>query len=70
MPLPLPNLDTRRWADLVDEGVAIVPRYGGSWTDHNAHDPGITLIELFAYLVEGLSLKGQSPLFRSSRIVR
>jgi predicted phage baseplate assembly protein len=54
MPLPLPNLDTRRWADLVDEGVALVPRYGGSWTDHNTHDPGITLIELFAYLVEGL----------------
>ena len=54
MPLPLPNLDTRRWADLVDEGVALVPRYGGTWTDHNVHDPGITLIELFAYLVEGL----------------
>ena len=50
MPLPLPNLDTRRWADLVDEGVALVPRYGGTWTDHNVHDPGITLIELFAYL--------------------
>ncbi|MGE0441811.1 MAG: baseplate J/gp47 family protein [Gemmatimonadales bacterium] len=61
MPLPLPNLDTRRWADLVDEGVALVPRYGGSWTDHNAHDPGITLIELFAYLVEGL-------LYRVNRI--
>ncbi len=57
MPLPLPNLDTRRWADLVDEGRSIVPRYAGSWTDHNVHDPGIMLIELFAFLVENLSYR-------------
>ncbi len=52
MPLPLPNLDTRRWADLVDEGRALIPRYAPGWTDHNAHDPGIALIELLAYFVE------------------
>jgi hypothetical protein len=63
MPLPLPNLDTRRWADLVDEGRALVPRYAPQWTDHNVHDPGITLIELFAYLVEGL-------VYRVNRIPR
>src|SRR5262245_16789126 len=53
MPLPLlPNLDTRRWSDLVEEGRAMIPRYAPRWTDHNVHDPGITLIELFAWLVE------------------
>jgi hypothetical protein len=52
MPLPLPNLDTRRWADLVQEGRALVPRYAPEWTDHNAHDPGITLMELLAWLAE------------------
>ena len=52
MPLPLPNLDTRQWADLVEEGRALIPRYAPSWTNHNIHDPGITLIELFAWLVE------------------
>ncbi len=52
MPLPLPNLDTRSWADLVEEGRALVPRYAARWTDHNVHDPGITLIELFAWMVE------------------
>src|SRR5262245_63369944 len=52
MPLPLPNLDTRRWADLVDEARALVPRYAPRWTDHNVHDPGITLVELLAFLVE------------------
>ena len=52
MPLPLPNLDTRRWSDLVSEGSAMVPRYAPDWTDQNAHDPGITLMELFAWLTE------------------
>jgi hypothetical protein len=52
MPLPLPNLDNRRWADLVEESRALIPRYAPLWTDHNVHDPGITLIELFAWLAE------------------
>ncbi|MEI2612460.1 MAG: hypothetical protein V9G20_27790 [Candidatus Promineifilaceae bacterium] len=52
MPLPLPNLDTRRWADLVEEGRALIPRYAPRWTDHNIHDPGITLLEMLAWLVE------------------
>ncbi|MEO5817967.1 MAG: baseplate J/gp47 family protein [Gemmatimonadaceae bacterium] len=61
MPLPLPNLDTRRWSDLVDEGRALIPRFAPAWTDHNIHDPGVTLIELFAYLTEEL-------LYRANRI--
>jgi hypothetical protein len=52
MPLPLPNLDDRRWADLVDEGRALIPRYARQWTDHNVSDPGVTLLELFAWMTE------------------
>jgi hypothetical protein len=52
VPLPLPDLDTRRWSDLVDEGRALVPRYAPGWTDHNVHDPGITLLDLLAWVVE------------------
>ncbi|MFO7681166.1 MAG: putative baseplate assembly protein, partial [Chloroflexota bacterium] len=52
MPLPLPDLDTRRWADMVEEGRALLPRYAPAWTDHNVHDPGVTLMELLAWLVE------------------
>jgi predicted phage baseplate assembly protein len=53
MPIPLPNLDDRRWADLVEEGQALIPLYAREiWTDHNAHDPGITLMELFAWIAE------------------
>lgn len=52
MPLPLPDLDARRWADLVDEGRALVPLLAPGWDEHNASDPGITLVELLAWLVE------------------
>lgn len=52
MPLLLPNLDDRSWADLADEGRALIPVYGPEWTDHNASDPGITLVELLAWITE------------------
>ncbi len=52
MPVLLPNLDDRRWQDLVDEGRALIPLYAPEWTDQNVHDPGITLMELFAWLAE------------------
>ena len=52
MSLPLPQLDDRRWADLMAEAQALIPRYAPSWTDHNVHDPGITFLELFTWLTE------------------
>lgn len=52
MPLEIPNLDDRRWADLVEEARSLIPRVAPRWTDHNAHDPGMTFIELFAWLAE------------------
>lgn len=62
MPLPLPNLDDRRWSDLLEEGRALIPRFAPAWTDHNIHDPGITLAELFAWLAEmGIYRLNQVP---------
>lgn len=49
-----PDLDDRTWADLVDQMRALIPRYAPGWTDHNPSDLGITLIELFAWLTEGV----------------
>ncbi|GHO83202.1 putative baseplate assembly protein [Dictyobacter formicarum] len=49
-----PNLDDRVWQDLVDEALALIPKYAPQWTDYSPGDPGRTLIELFAWLVEGL----------------
>ncbi len=52
MPLPLPNLDDRSFDQLVDEARREVIRSGVDWTDLNESDPGIVLLELFAYLTE------------------
>jgi Baseplate J-like protein len=52
MPLQLPNLDDRTYDDMVQEGVGLIPTLSPEWTNHNSSDPGITLIELFAYFSE------------------
>jgi predicted phage baseplate assembly protein len=49
-----PNLDDRTWQDLVNEVRALIPKYAPQWTDHNPSDLGMTLVELFAWLVEGM----------------
>jgi len=54
MALPSPILDDRSYQQLRDELVRRIPVYAPEWTDHNASDPGITLIELFAFLAENL----------------
>ena len=52
MSLPVPNLDDRSWKQIVDEAVRLIPRYCPEWTNHNASDPGITLLELYAWMTE------------------
>jgi hypothetical protein len=54
MPLQIPVLDDRRFADLVDEARSLIPTYAPAWTNHNPSDPGITLVEVFAHLAEML----------------
>ena len=61
MSLPVPNLDDRRFQDIVDEAKRLIPRYCPQWTDHNVSDPGVTMIELFAWMVEMM-------LFRLNRV--
>lgn len=50
--IPVPNLDTIAFDQLVEEGRALIPRYAPEWTDHNLHDPGITLLDLLAWIVD------------------
>ena len=49
-----PQLDTRSYQDLVDEALARIPIHNPEWTNFNESDPGVTLIELFAFLTESL----------------
>src|SRR5260370_4430308 len=54
MLLRLPNLDDRRYNDLVAEALARIHTYYPQWANYNPSDPGITLVELFAYLTDML----------------
>lgn len=50
--IPAPNLDDRSFEDIVQEAITLIPKYCPEWTNHNSTDPGITLIELFAWMTE------------------
>src|SRR5581483_37678 len=50
--IPAPKLDDRTYADIVAEAMRLIPRYCPDWTDHNPSDPGITILELTAWMTE------------------
>lgn len=50
--IKLPDLDDQRYADIVEAAKRRIPVIFPEWTDFNEHDPGITIIELFAWLKE------------------
>ena len=52
MPLVAPNLDDRAFADIYAEALTLIPRYTPEWTDFNDSDPGITLVQLFAWMTD------------------
>jgi hypothetical protein len=54
LPLPIENLDEWSYRELVQEGISMLPSIAPEWTNYNASDPGITLLELFAYFTEML----------------
>jgi hypothetical protein len=47
-----PILDDIEFDALFEQGRALIPRFAPEWTDHNLHDPGITLLDLLAWLVD------------------
>lgn len=52
MPIESPQLDDLRYDRVLEELRLRIPVHTDEWTDHNDSDPGITLIQLFAYLTE------------------
>ena len=57
MPLPAPDLDDRRFQDFVDDAKRLVRRRVPAWSDHNVHDPGVTLIEAVATIADQLAYR-------------
>jgi hypothetical protein len=55
VPEPAPNPDVRSFEQLRDALLATIPVHAPEWADHDVSDPGVTLLELFAFLAENLS---------------
>jgi hypothetical protein len=52
MPIKPPNLDDRRYVDIVREARSLIPQYCPEWTNLGDSDPGMTLVQLFAWMTE------------------
>ncbi|HST50371.1 MAG TPA: putative baseplate assembly protein [Pyrinomonadaceae bacterium] len=62
MPLVVPTLDDRDFEQLLQEAKQRIPVYTPEWTNFDVEsDPGITIVELFAFLTESL-------LYRANRV--
>lgn len=47
-----PRLDDRSYRDILEEALRRIPHHTKEWTDYNPSDPGITIIELFAWMTD------------------
>lgn len=61
MPLPEPTFDTRKYREILDEALARIPVHNPEWNNHSVSDPGITLLQLFAFMTESI-------IYRANRI--
>ena len=50
--LTVRNLDDQTYEEIVKAAEGRLPWLCPTWTDHNAHDPGITILELMAWYKE------------------
>jgi hypothetical protein len=54
MPITLPKIDDRRYDDILGEALGRISVHTPEWTNFHRSDPGVTLIEVFAFLTETL----------------
>ena len=51
MGIDLPELDDIGYKELRNASQSRLPKSAPQWSDHNLSDPGITLLELFSWLL-------------------
>lgn len=50
--LPVINLDDENYEDIFNKARNMIAGFYPEWTDYNEHDPGITFLQLFAWMKE------------------
>lgn len=61
MPIRPPDTDTRGYQQLFDEALRRLPAHSPQWTDINQSDPGVTLVQLFAWIADTMGLFDRIP---------
>ena len=54
MPLPRPDLNNHSFDQLVADAVALIKTKGNAWREVAVGDPGLVLLDAFAYIAEQL----------------
>jgi hypothetical protein len=54
MTLPVPRIDDRGYARILSDALARIPVHTPEWTNFNDADPGVTLLQLFAFMTDSL----------------
>ncbi|WP_420125858.1 baseplate J/gp47 family protein [Longimicrobium sp.] len=54
MPLTIPRIDDRDYPRILNEALARIPVHNPEWTNFNDADPGVTLLQLFAFMTDSL----------------
>ena len=53
--LKVPQLDDLTYEQIVNRSISRIPAMTDQWTDFNSHDPGITVLQAYAWLVDMLN---------------
>lgn len=53
--LKVPKLDDLTYEQMIQRAVSRIPAMTDEWTDFNSHDPGITVLQTYAWLVDMLN---------------
>lgn len=54
MSLNVPPLDNRNYAEILRDALARIPVHNPEWTNFNDSDPGVTMLQLFAFMTESI----------------
>src|SRR5262249_31677009 len=57
MPIKPPDLDQRRYQELFEESLKRIQVRSPEWSNYNQSDPGVDLVQLFAWLSDDLSYR-------------
>ena len=53
--LKVPQLNDMTYEQIIQRAVSRIPSLTDQWTDFNSHDPGITVLQTYAWLVDMLN---------------